>query len=511
MENHFIENVGDYITNNLQKIDGFDFRWSSLISSNPLLFEDINYLRVKPFIDNQITKEEIEAYKRGDLRDLYATFDNLLVCNLKFYDRILNYCTMVFMHYIEIDGELIKDKQAKLDLVPYELMLTPTKIWCAVLSNMNSTKWELEYAWGIKAILPIENSNKTIFELSWNNLYKNKTFAKFNEWNAFRCNTQGFRETLISDKTSNRKLSQVCSKFTKSSIALSEQQLETLYLYYKESEIINKKLFLILDNCLSILFNGDKSQYSIYIYTSEFFIFSSKFSIKVSKSSKGIITKDYLANSYECFAAEEFLIPSIKTQIEWAKYKLPQNFEYDKNILKSLLQNMLETNYREIVCIKRMNETGILSKITFSGIFNMVKIIEEFMIDNRTIKSITKQYSKQNAAKLIVEKGYIIFGIEKDILELNQINKKSLIKHYNNYCIPVIQYMFDIITMHNISKNDIIDVVISGEINPSKLNNSEIKYSVVTKVDSKQILSKGLDYQNKRILTNKKTYWRAID
>lgn len=511
MEEKYIANIGDFITNNLQKVQGFDFRWSSLISSNPLLFEDINYLRIKPFIDNQITKEEIEAYKRGDLRDLYATFDNLLVCNLRFYDRIINYCTMVFMHYLEIDGEIIKDKHAKLDSVPYELSLTPTQIWCAVLSNMTSTKWELEYAWNIKTIELLPNSDKTILEVSWNNLYKNKTFAKFNEWNALRCGTQGFRETFISDKTSNRKLAHVCSKFTKTSVALSEQQLETIYSYYKESDIINKKLFIILDNCLSILFNGDKSQYSIYIYTSEFFIFSSKFSIKVSKSSKGIITKDYLANSYECFAAEEFLIPSIKAQIEWAKYKLPIKFEYDKNILKSLLQNLLETNYREIVCIKRMNEKGIVSKITFSGIFNMVKIIEEFMIDNRTIKSITKTYSKQNASNFIIDRGYIIFGIESDIINLIHINKKSIIAHYTNYCVGVLQYMFDIISMHNISKNDIIDVVVSGEINPTKLNNSAIRYSVVSKVDNKQILSKGLEYQNKQILANKKSYWAVID
>lgn len=140
-----VQNVGDYISNNLNKIKGFDFRWNSLITSNPLLFEDINYLRIKSFIDNQITNEELEAYKRGDLRDLYATLDNLLVCNLKYYDRIINYCTMVFLHYIEIDGNIHKDKQAKLDMIPYELSLTPTKIWCAVLANQNSTKWEIEY------------------------------------------------------------------------------------------------------------------------------------------------------------------------------------------------------------------------------------------------------------------------------------------------------------------------------------------------------------------------------
>ena len=54
-ENRYIKNVGDFIVGNFEKIEGFDFRWSSLISNNPLLFEDINYLRIKSFIDNQIT------------------------------------------------------------------------------------------------------------------------------------------------------------------------------------------------------------------------------------------------------------------------------------------------------------------------------------------------------------------------------------------------------------------------------------------------------------------------
>lgn len=141
----YVKNVGDYLTSNFEKLDGFDFRWSSLISNNPLLFEDVNYLRIKPFIENTITEDEIEAYKRGDLRDLYATFDNLLICNLRYYERIINYCSMVFMHYLEIDGEIYSGKQAKLTNVPFELSLTPTKIWCAVLSSVNSTPWELEY------------------------------------------------------------------------------------------------------------------------------------------------------------------------------------------------------------------------------------------------------------------------------------------------------------------------------------------------------------------------------
>lgn len=512
-ENRYIKNVGDFIVGNFEKIEGFDFRWSSLISNNPLLFEDINYLRIKSFIDNQITDNEIEAYKRGDLRDLYATFDNLLICNLRYYDRIINYCTMVFMNYIEIDGEYFKGKSAKIDKVPMELSLTPTKIWCAVLSNTSSTAWELEYAWNIKPVLPIENSDKSVFELSWNLLYKNLTFAKFNEWNAFRCGTNGFRETLLADITPNRKLSQVCTKFTKTSIAISEQQLDSLFDYVQEVDNVSKRLYTILDDCLIKMFNGDKSQYSIYIFTNDFFIFSSKFSIKVSKSEKGVISKDYLANSYECFTAEEYLVPSIKMQIEWAKYKMDNRYNYDKKILENLLTNMLDKNYREVICIKRISHdeiNGLVSKITFKGVFNNVRIQEEFMIDNRTIKTTYKTLSKLNAAKYIINRGYYIFGLEKDLLSLSDINKKSLIKHYNNYCIPIITYMYDAIKLNTIYKNDIIDVVVEGQLNPGKINNDVIKFGSLTNIDTKAIMSKGLEYQNKQIKQNKKSYWKAV-
>lgn len=515
-DSKYVKNVGDYISNNFSKIDGFDFRWSSLISNKPLLFEDVDYLRVSDFVDNQVTENEIEAYKNGELRELYATFENMLICNLQNYDRIMSYCTMVFMHYVRVNDEIVK---YNLDKLVYEFSLTPTKIWCAAMSSVNSTEWELNYAWNISkkhkiTSLPIDGSDKSIIETSWTRLYRNPIFARFNEYNAIRCGTVGFRHTFISDKTSNRKLAQVCQKFTKTSVAISEQQLDSLFDYTKELESSKTPLYTIIDSCLNVLFNGDSSQYCIYIFTNEFFIHSSKFSIKVSKSNNGVISKDYLANSYECFAAEEFLIGSIKTQIDWAKYKIPSQYDYDKTILKSLLFNMLDNNFREIVCIKRMNDYGTISKITFKGVFANVNIIEELMINNRTIKSSFKTLSKKNAANYIIDRGYFIFGTETDVLkliEVENLNKSIINNHYNNYCVPVLSHMQDIITLHQLSKNDIIDVLVSGTLNPNKINNHNIKYTSVSKIDSREILSKGLRNQNKNLITNKKSYWRAID
>lgn len=511
-----IMNVGDFISNNFSKIDGFDFRWTSLISNNPLLFEDIDYLRVRDFIDNRITDEEKQAYIDGKLTDIYATFENMLVCNLKYYDRIMSFCTMVFLRYVRIDGNIVYiDDKKNSKRIPHYISITPTKLLCSALSDTKSTPWELNYAWNfegknIVTRLPKPNTDESALELNWKNIYRNKVFKYFVEYASVRIGTTGFRHTLFMDKTSNRKLAQVCSKFTKTSVAISEQQLDTLYKYSLDVESVKNKLYTVLDYCMSTLFNGDQTQYSIYVFESEYYIFSVKFSMRVTKDAKGKISKEYLANSYECFAAEEFLIPSIKTQIEWARNTQARHFEYDKNILKTLLNNMLDNNFREIICINKMNDFGVVSKITFKGVFNNVSIVEEFMLNNRTIKSETKTFSKRNAANYIVNRGYYIFGIEEDVFKLNaeeKITKKLLVNHYSNYCIPVLTYMFDVISTHIMSKNDIIDFVVSDKVNPNKFNNHNIKYTSVSKLDHKTILSEKMKEKS----LSKKSYWKIID
>ena len=125
-----------------------------------------------------------------------------------------------------------------------------------------------------------------------------------------------------------------------------------------------------------------------------------------------------------------------------------------------------------------------------------------------------KTLSKKNASNYIIDRGYYIFGTESDVLKLidvENLTKQIINNHYNNYCIPVLSHMQDVITLHQLSKNDIIDVIVSDTLNPNKINNHNIKYTSVSKIDSREILSKGLHNQNKNLITNKKSYWRAID
>lgn len=522
-----IKNTGNYLIDSFQKLEGFDFRWTSLISNNPLLFEDINYLKIKDYIDNTVTDYELEAYKNGDLTELYANFDNLLVCNLKYYDRIINYCTMILMKYVTINDETFTQG---LDNMTMELELTPTKIWCAVMVSESSTKFEIQYGWNIKNIqIPIKMSTKSILELNYKHIYRSsKAFAKFNEYNSVRLGMNGYRQCFMFENTPNRKLAQVCQKFTKTSVAISETQLDTVYNYSKEIDNINEKLYHSLDNCLSIMFKGDKSQYSVYILMNEFYIFTSKFSLKVSRN-EGKISKDYLANSYECFVAEEYLVPSFKSQIEWSQHIIDSNYDYDKNILKSLLSNLLEDDYKNIVCISKtldINDTELtdgkkkdnkLVKAVFTGIFNNVKITENFMINNRAIRQTVKVLSKKNAASHLIDKGYYLFGYEEDVnklLEKETIKKTDLIEHYSKYCIPVINFMSNVVSMHQLNHNEMNEVILTGNLNPENISNSEIIYTTIHSKDEfnpKNIFSKQLRKITDSLETNKKSYWKVIE
>ena len=275
------------------------------------------------------------------------------------------------------------------------------------------------------------------------------------------------------------------------------------------------------------MFKGDKSQYSIYIFNNEFFIFTSKFSLKVSKYG-GKIQKDYLANSYECFLAEEYLIESIKTQIEWSQFKLDAGYDYDKNILKSLLTNLLNIDYKKIVCInksffiddewKESDKKDIkLVKVTFSGIFSNIRITENFMINNRVIKKQDKVLSKANAADYLIDRGYYIFGYEEDVnklIENDIITKKDLINYYSKYCIPVSQYMSDIVTMYQLNKMDILQYYLTDNLNPEKLNNHNIVYTSISNKDEfavKNVFSNQLKRITDSLETHKKSYWKVIE
>lgn len=530
MENTFkdkkdIKNVVKYPANFLagkfNNIDGFDARWSSLITNNPLLFEDIDYLRVKQFIDARITEEEIEAYKSGNLREMYATLENMLICNLNYYDRIMSFATMIFLHYVKINEFNYTDK---LKNIPVELEMTPTRLWCCVLSGINSTEWELNYAWAPREVVkgkdgkiiirikqitikPIDGSIKSIFEVSYNKLYKVPTFARFMEYSAIRCNTSGYRETLLHDNTPNEKLAQVCAKFTNASAALGENQLKTIVEYIDEIDAVNKRLYYALKSCLMKAFNNDMKQFAIWVFNSEYYIYTNKFQMKVYKDSGGMIKKDYLANSYECFSAEKYLFESIKEQIEWAKYNIPVKYQFDMKVLSSLLADMLKQNYKNVTCIKRM-EDGCVSQIHFNGCYGNVRMFEELRHDSVVRKVNEKIYSMKNMSNFLVERGYYLIGMDDDIYRnfpTSEISQKHIINHYTKYCVPVIQEMSNVIFTHHNSKNEIINIVVEGDINPLKLNNKNILYTDVKEIDTKELMSISLKNQQNRQSLKKKT------
>ena len=146
------------------------------------------------------------------------------------------------------------------------------------------------------------------------------------------------------------------------------------------------------------------------------------------------------------------------------------------------------------------------------GTFNNVIIKEELMKNNNVIKSYQKVLSKPNAARYIIDRGYYIFGLNDDVykfMSVENINRSNITEHYCNYAVPVLKYMFDIITQHVKSKNDIIDIMVAGDIPEYRLNNRNIKYTSLVKIEARQMMNNiMLRHQSS---AGKKTYWKVIE
>lgn len=505
----YIPNVGDALRDNFNKIDGFDYRWSSLITSRPLLFEDVDYLRCRDLVRNEVTEKEIDAYKKGKLRELYPTFESMLILNLDYYDRIMSFCTMIFHKYIRISENQVTNQHLK--KLPFFFEMTPTQIWCCALTNQSSTEWELNYAWNYtrKNIIKLHSVQENLLKLNYKYLYKNPLFARFIEYRALICGTQGFMTTYYSDKTSSKKIAQVCSKFTKSSTALDESQLDTIINYIIEDKKSTENLYNSIKKCLDNIIKD----YAIYCFGTEIFIFTNKFKMKIIKDENGKISKQYLANNYECFIAEAQLAETIKYQIEWARYKTPEEFSYDKDILINLLTTMLVEDFKNIKCIKKMEDFKTYTEVTFSGIFDRVYAYERFWYNDMITHENKYCFSKQNMAEFLVNRGYYIFGTihDVDVLFLKELTRNTIIQHYVNYCIPIKQHLQDIILLNLKNNNDIIEVLLSGELPPEKLS-TNIGYTILKgkSANQRDIMNSVKKVSENLHNKNKHTYWSAI-
>lgn len=495
------DNVGDFIVETLSQIRGFDFSWSSLISNNPLLFNDLDYVRIKRFIDDKITDEELQAYKENKLTEIYPTFDSLLICNLRYYDRIINYCTMVLMGYYTVDDDKIVCESN------LELSLTPTKIWCAVLSNVNSTAWELNYVWRTPQM------KKDIVGLRDNFQYLNNNninFKNFHGLNALRLGVDGFRNQWSIEDTTNNKLAVVTDKFTNSSMACSTQDIEKIYDYYMYlcNDVLD--LEMSLNSSLLEMFKKSES-YGTYIFNDEFFVITVKFGLSCKKTNERI-SKDYFSNSYGCLIAESGLSNTIPEQIKWAKSKQELKYQKTKNLLCELLFNMLDgQGYKTVLCLRKTSINGVHSIVRFSGVFNNVKISESFYNTNSgsdiPLKITEKILSKRNASMYLIERGYVLFGDIDDVnlMIKDDVIKHDLVKHFSKYIINVKNMLNDVIILNKKYVNDVIDVYLGEE---KQYHNDEILMFNMAEINHAKMLGTGIKRQKNGEINT--TIWQAF-
>lgn len=543
---YLIENVGTYIYDGLSEIVDFDTNWNTLISSTPLLFEDVDYARIVTHnhIDARITEKELRAYRDGVLRECYSTLENLLMCNLEYYDRIISFCTMMFFGYIRLDSEKITRQNMK--KLPLVMEMTPTKIWCCALMNAGSTQWEQMYAWEVFL------EHQTVAE-NYSTLLQSDYFSTFIEYRAFINNTIGFRQTLLVDKTPNSNLSIYCSKFTKTSLAISDSKLEGLHEYANRVNVSTMNITNALYGILSKLYtkpDGTLSKYfALYVFPREIYILTGELTIRFEINEKEHIQKEYIANAQQCINLEKLLAETAGAQLGWVRQKpLFTEFPIETEVLKTILSNMLgpvgdgETfRYKQIVCVKIHNQPDCLSKLTFTGCATNLNMRESFIYNGRelkeqrpseadkdsVIKTLNKVKNKTDLVDYIIKRGYYIFGTESDVNALiiqiendfaennGMIRPETLMNYYSRYTVPILNHLKDAIVLNEQYKNNVIDnyieVTDTGCIAENKLSTEVLPTDIKDKTNTfnaRDILNNIVSRQSGNL--SKKTYWQIV-
>ncbi len=452
---------------------GFDTKWYTMLSCKPILFNDVDYYRTKSYINNTITEREMRLYREGKISKVYATFEHLLMDNIQSYDRIIGFCTLVFLRYMRTEtGSLLTEKHIKKRNLQYYFDMTPTQVYCAALTSNTSTKEELELGWDIdldKYWKKYLNSSmsKTFLESVYPILYKNPLFSTFIEFRAFVRDTNGFRNTLFNDKTSDNRLHKYCSKFTHESTVLTESDLVDIQNYIMHIEQSSNNLYQEIFKSLSKIY-GDSKLFGIYTFYDEIFLQTAKFGMQISKSSDGKISKEYTANTYECFIAEQHLSDTVRQQIEWAKFKVDRKYEHIQQVLTNVLYKCLQEDFRNTMAVRKHGvDYSNRTEVTFSGVFANVYIIESYYHGNKCIKTTKRCMSKKRAAEYVVNRGYYIVGtadsvhkLRDDFTDNNLLHhtRNSMLEHYTQYMVPLENHLKDIKNAYIEDNNRIIEL-----------------------------------------------------
>jgi hypothetical protein len=484
--------VASYVKDTLSKTKGYNPDWISLITSSPLIFEDIDYFNVKNYIHNNTTQKEIDAYNSGNLKKLYPNLELMLMDNIIHYDRIMSYMTIYFLNYVRIwknldsniENENIPEHDIKNDI-------TPTQIWCLSMCSPSSTLWELEYAHNLKLEYSTDGNH---LKHNFNNIQKhNAIFDVFSSYRSYINKTDGYFNTLLNDITSDMRLYSICSKFIERSTTLELKPFkgpDGLIEYVNTLEKQNKTIYTSLNKCLDCMYEleatNDERHYGVFVFNSKIQIQTSRFSMKIEKSNNNV-AKIYEANSYECYRAEKYLTDSINDQIVWSRQVLPSRFKNIKYTLSTILEKLLKENHNEVICIKKMDEISsneIYSMVKFSGLFNNIYYETSLKIQDNITKIEKKCLSPKKLANHLIDEGYYIFGYRKDVLDLmNQMREnyfsleQLLIDHYVKYFLDVRNYIIPIKTKYDEYTQNIIRFILSPEIDRMMLGTNVRKTS----------------------------------
>ena len=276
------------------------------------------------------------------------------------------------------------------------------------------------------------------------------------------------------------------------------------------------------------MFEGNTDHFSIYVNMEDIHILTARFSMRITKK-EGMIVKEYLNNHKWCFKAEEYLAKIANVFVEWLEYELPAIHNYDVEILSSLLADKLNNDFRNTEVFGRVFEsennkdftTRPITRITFKGMFRLVRFTEDFLVAGRVIHSTEKTMSKQNAARYLINKGYYIFGDKGemvDVIEERILTRKQLMEGYLKHTTPIMEYMRPIVEAWQNNRRNLIACAAFDTENPMLYAKGKI-YTTQTK-SKKNMSLRTIEIYNKKkirkmednLKSRKKTsYWEVIN
>lgn len=389
------------------------------------LFNDAWYKRASQYVENTILEEEHLLYRQGKIRDLYESFDHLLLDNLDYYNRILR--TVMFMYENKIinNGELLESNTSRNKR--WLIKLTPTKLYYLATVNKDSLHHEITLAFP-KVLETHKNIRTLTFAKVFDELQNYSVFKLNLSISTKYANTNSFQLAFENDITDSTYLSRVIANLTDDALCISSKDLnESLQVIPKilehERVLLSNFGDLYADDIkadirnFGILFSGQASQYQITYEPTEFM---------GNKSYRFCMLP---VGGPNWFNIHEKLLPKSRMIHEWSNkmYSTLNNNSFA--LLESIFSYVAQMSHRNFIAIRYNIDKSLRSIVYLKKKWSIYYLHEEcYFRGERFMERTLAKGKLSKIAKALFDNDYFTFGKKDDIEFLEFVSRN--ISHY---------------------------------------------------------------------------------